>query len=300
MPIKSPSLVQQKLIFWASLLLLITVSAVSFASTKRLIALSERAEQSQSILTELNRYLSDLQDVESGTRGYVITGDRRYLDPYHAGKAEVRQTLARLRSLSGGDDALARRVDALETLGRRRIAVADRIVDERARRPAPVEQVPAMDQGRAAMDRLRAEVDAVIAVEQADHAGRKRAVERQAVVTNTALAAGVGLSLLALAWLFTVRNREAARRRRAETELKTLNAELEDRVTHRTAELERSRALLDAVIENMPDTVFLKDIRDHFRYVLINGAGERLLGRDRAEMLGHEDHELFPRELAER
>jgi PAS domain S-box-containing protein len=34
--------------------------------------------------------------------------------------------------------------------------------------------------------------------------------------------------------------------------------------------------------------------------VLINGAGEKLLGRGRAEMLGHEDHELFPRELAER
>ncbi|HYD38456.1 MAG TPA: CHASE3 domain-containing protein [Allosphingosinicella sp.] len=300
MPVRTPTLVQQKLIFWASLVLLITVSVVSFGSTKRLIALSERAEQSQIILTDLNRYLSNLQDVESGTRGFVITGDRRYLKPYHAGKSEAGQTLARLRSLSSEDETLAPRVDALETLGKRRIAVADRIVDERARLPAPAEPVSAMDQGRAAMDRLRAEVDAAVAVEQADHIRRKRAVERQAVVTNTALAAGVGLSLAALAWLFTVRNREAARRRRAETELKTLNAALEDRVTHRTAELERSRALLDAVIENMPDTVFLKDIRDHFRYVLINGAGERLLGRHRAELLGHEDHELFPRELADR
>jgi PAS domain S-box-containing protein len=300
MPIQNPSLVQQKLVFWASLLLLITVSAVSFASTNRLVALSARAEQSQSILTELNRYLSDLQDVETGTRGYVITGNRRYLEPYHAGKAEVRRTLARLRSLSRGDPALGRRVDALDELGQRRIAVADEVVDQRARSPAPVRHVPAMDQGRAAMDRLRAEVDAVMAVEQADHARDKRAVERQAVVTNTALAAGVGLSLLALAWLFTVRNREAARRRRAEAELKSLNAGLEDRVAERTAELERSRALLDAVIENMPDTVFLKDIRDHFRYVLINGAGEKLLGRHRAEMLGHEDHELFPRQLADR
>ncbi|HEX6375044.1 MAG TPA: CHASE3 domain-containing protein [Allosphingosinicella sp.] len=300
MPIKNPSLVQQKLVFWASLLLLITVSAVSFASTNRLIALSARAEQSQRILTELNRYLSDLQNVETGTRGYVITGNRPYLEPYYSGREEAHRTLARLRSLAPDDPALGRRVDALEELGRRRIAVADQVVDERSRSPAPVAQVPAMDEGKAAMDRLRAEVDAVVAVEQADHARRKRAVERQAIVTNTALAAGVGLSLLALAWLFAVRNREAARRRRAESELKSLNAGLEDRVAQRTAELERSRSLLDAVIENMPDTVFLKDIRDHFRYVLINGAGERLLGRHRAELLGHEDHELFPRELADR
>jgi CHASE3 domain sensor protein len=113
MPIRNPSLFQQKLVFWVSLLLLITVSAVSFVSTNRLISLSARAEQSQSILTELNRYLSHLQDVETGTRGYLITGDRRYLEPYYAGRAEVGQSLERLRLLAKSDEVLVRRLDAL-------------------------------------------------------------------------------------------------------------------------------------------------------------------------------------------
>ncbi|HEY0412614.1 MAG TPA: CHASE3 domain-containing protein [Allosphingosinicella sp.] len=293
-------MLQQKLVFWASLLLLITVSAVSFASTNRLVAVSAQAEQSQTVLTELHRYLSHLQDVETGTRGYVITGNRRYLEPYYAGKAEAALSLQRLRQKAESDKVLARHLNALERLGARRIALADRVVEGRAGGLPKILFFPGKDDGKDAMDRLRQEVRSAIATEQADLEDREADVGRQAVVTNIALAAGVALSLAALAWLFAVRNREAARRRRAEAELRDLNSELENRVRQRTEELERSRGLLNAVVENMPDTVFLKDIRDHFRYVLINGAGEKLLGRRRAEMLGHEDHELFPRELAER
>ena len=300
MPIRNPSLFQQKFVFWTSILLLITVSAVSFASTNHLISLSTRAERSQGILTELNRYLSHVQDVETGTRGYVITGNRRYLEPYYAGKADAAESLERLRRQARSDPVLARHLDALQRLGARRIALADRVVGVHAGDLAEIRSVPALDDGRGAMDQLRQEVQSAVAAAQADYEMRKAEAERQAVLTNIALAVGVALSLVALGWLFTVRNREAARRRRAEAELKALNGELEDRVRERTEDLERSQGLLTAVIENMPDTVFLKDIRDQFRYVLINGAGERLLGRQRSEMLGHEDHELFPRELADR
>jgi PAS domain S-box-containing protein len=300
MPIKNPSLFQQKLVFWTSLLLLLAVSTLAFVSTNHLVTLSKRAERNQIVLTELNRYLSHVQDVETGTRGYVITGDRRYLEPYYAGRAEAEQSLERLRQRAKSDVALARHMDGLQRLGERRIALADRVVRSRARGEPEAAFLPGLDDGKGAMDLLRKEVRAAVAAEQADHEIRKSDAERQAVVTNVLLAAGVALSLAALGWLFAVRNREAARRRRAEAELRVLNGELEDRVRQRTDELERSQGLLTAVVENMPDTVFLKDIRDHFRYVLINGAGERLLGRGRAEMLGHEDHELFPRQLAER
>jgi PAS domain S-box-containing protein len=299
MPIKSPSAFQQKLVFWVSLLLLLTVSTISFVSTNRLVSLSARIEQSQTILTELNRYLSHFQDVETGARGYVITGDRRYLEPYYAGKADARQSLERLRLLAKSDKVLVPHLDALERLGNRRVALASRVVERRARGLPETAFPRTMDDGKAAMDLLREEVRSATAAKQRAHVLSKADAERQAVVTNLALAGGVALSLGALAWLFTVRNREAARRRWAEAELRDSNARLEERVRLRTQELERSRALLHAVVENMPDTVFLKDIRDHFRYVLINGAGERLLGRKREELLGHEDHELFPREQAD-
>ena len=148
------------------------------------------------------------------------------------------------------------------------------------------------------MDQIRRQADSIIAAEQDVHRDRARAVARQVQVTNIILVVGVALSLAAMIWLFTIRGREMARRRRAEDELRTLNAELEDRVQERTAEVNRSRELLDAVIENMPDALILKDADDDFRYVLVNRAGERLMGKDRSEIVGRVDHELFPEDQA--
>jgi PAS domain S-box-containing protein len=118
-------------------------------------------------------------------------------------------------------------------------------------------------------------------------------------VTSIALAIAVILCLAAIAWLFAVRGREAEGRRQLEEQLRGLNLELEDRVQERTAEVKRARYLLNAVVENLPDMVLLKEPSgDGFRYVLINAAGEKLLGRDRDEIIGRTENDLFPAEEA--
>ncbi|MFI5344916.1 MAG: PAS domain S-box protein [Elusimicrobiota bacterium] len=63
-------------------------------------------------------------------------------------------------------------------------------------------------------------------------------------------------------------------------------------------ELQESKSLLEAVVENAPLLVFLKDATDR-RFVLINRVGEELLGYDRKSLLGKNVHDLFPGEQAE-
>ena len=63
-------------------------------------------------------------------------------------------------------------------------------------------------------------------------------------------------------------------------------------------DLKRSQALLQSVVENMPAMVFLKDARD-LRFQLFNRAGEQMLGYTRAQMLGKNDYDFFPREQAD-
>jgi phosphoserine phosphatase RsbU/P len=53
---------------------------------------------------------------------------------------------------------------------------------------------------------------------------------------------------------------------------------------------------LTALIEGLPDAVFTKDLQG--RYLLINEAGARFLGRTGDEILGKTDLELFPPEIA--
>jgi diguanylate cyclase (GGDEF)-like protein/PAS domain S-box-containing protein len=63
-------------------------------------------------------------------------------------------------------------------------------------------------------------------------------------------------------------------------------------------ELSRTRAFLDTVIENVPAMLFVKEPQEQ-RYILVNRAGERLLGVSRDELIGRNDHDLYAREQAE-
>jgi PAS domain S-box-containing protein len=64
------------------------------------------------------------------------------------------------------------------------------------------------------------------------------------------------------------------------------------------AEARKNLWFLDAVIENIPDMIFVKDAAQ-LRFVRFNRAGEELLGYGRAELLGRNDHDFFSREEAD-
>jgi sigma-B regulation protein RsbU (phosphoserine phosphatase) len=61
-------------------------------------------------------------------------------------------------------------------------------------------------------------------------------------------------------------------------------------------ELRKAHELLQGVIEGSTDAVFTKDLRG--RYLLINEAGARALGRSVEQVVGKDDNQLFPPEAA--
>ena len=63
-------------------------------------------------------------------------------------------------------------------------------------------------------------------------------------------------------------------------------------------QLRHSQQLLDSIIENIPNMIFLKRASD-LRFELFNRAGEELLGHERSKLLGKNDYDFFPREQAD-
>ncbi|HVY41170.1 MAG TPA: sigma 54-interacting transcriptional regulator [Polyangia bacterium] len=63
-------------------------------------------------------------------------------------------------------------------------------------------------------------------------------------------------------------------------------------------ELREANRFLEAVVENIPDMIFVKRASDHtfFRF---NRAAEELLGWDRQQLFGKSDYDVFPREEAD-
>jgi two-component system response regulator HydG len=63
-------------------------------------------------------------------------------------------------------------------------------------------------------------------------------------------------------------------------------------------ELESTNAYLHAIVENIPDMIFVKDAKSH-AFKRFNRAGEELLGFTRGELLGKTDHDFYPKEQAD-
>lgn len=94
-------------------------------------------------------------------------------------------------------------------------------------------------------------------------------------------------------------NRDITEQKLQEEALRQSNEALEQRVIERTAELTHERLVLRTLIDNLPDSIYVKDL--NARKVLANPANVKRAGRTtEAEVLGKTDFELFPPEIAAR
>jgi PAS domain S-box-containing protein len=90
---------------------------------------------------------------------------------------------------------------------------------------------------------------------------------------------------------------ERVERRRAEADVRRLNAELEHRVVERTAQLAESQRRLQAILDHSPAAISLKDTAG--RYLVSNREFEALAGASSEAVAGKCDHDLFPPRLAQ-
>ena len=79
---------------------LIGINEIGYQRSTR--ALGEIGELTRT-RSELNRLLQHVLDAETGSRGYLLTGDPRYLEPYDASVGEIGKNLDVLRTLYSGE-----------------------------------------------------------------------------------------------------------------------------------------------------------------------------------------------------
>ncbi len=179
-------------------------------------------------------------NAETGQRGYLLTGERRYLQPYEAAATRLAEDVARLQALTL-DPGQKGRVAALAPLVEAKLAELRQTVELRQRSLEEALAVVRTDEGQRLTEEIRAVLAEFDAAERRLLDERTLAQERQAEVT-TALATATGLfSLLTALFGATL-----LRRGREEDRLREVNAGLERRVTERTAGLAEANRELDA------------------------------------------------------
>ena len=117
--------------FGLVLLVFLIVATVSYRSTTRMIAASDLRKHTYEVLARLDDTFSLLKDMQIGQRGYVLTGEESFLEPYQASLGKIEPAIQEVRRLTADNSQQQRRLDALEPIVKSRLAFAREMIDTR-------------------------------------------------------------------------------------------------------------------------------------------------------------------------
>ncbi|HEY0981460.1 CHASE3 domain-containing protein, partial [Schlesneria sp.] len=163
----------------AALILFIFSGVISYTNT---LALSRNARQiadTHELLMGLTDLLALSADAETGQRGFVITGDEKYLEPYTVAVVRIRSRLVDLDRMMNHSSEQRSRIAFLEAgITDKLDELAETIALRRQSGFEPARDVVATDRGKAAMDAVRTEITEMRSVERQRRQERLAAMDR--------------------------------------------------------------------------------------------------------------------------
>ena len=177
-------------------------------------------------------------DAETGQRGFLLTQDATYLNPYVEARGEVPKDLDALGTLTNDNPVQVAQLATVRKLTDTRFAQMERSLalkrdgDDEASR-----QLLSSPEGMVTMTSLRLALDGMAAEEQTQNERRILALtqNQNQLRQGFYLVAGLNLFLVTLGGIFL--NQESQRRRREAAEAEQRNVQLGHAVNERTAEL---------------------------------------------------------------
>lgn len=254
------------------LLNILVVYAIGIHATEH----EEMLRSEQESISSLDSLFSSLKDAETGQRGFLLTGNEKYLGPYDAALAKLHGERESLPQMLHHKEIESNSVVKLEALIDQKLEELSRTIQIRRERGLEaVLPVVDSDYGEQTMDRIRSEVGKIRAAHQIvlekNISGTEDALRTRNIVLTLVLLLNLGI----IYWSYDRINRAAVERRRAEESLR------------------RQAALIDL----SPDAIIVRLIDGTIKFW--SEGAEKLYGWTREEAIGQTTNDLFKSEFSE-
>ena len=263
----TPRLLPSALIAFTLALLLVALTAVNRRYATEAEASAQWVQHTYAVLADRNATIAKLVDAETGQRGFLLTGEELYLEPYRLAGADVDVLTHELATLTADNPEQQRDIALVRALAREKRDELEQTIATRRRDGFEAAQrIVLTNRGKATMDRLR-EVTLRMATRERTlleirqtRARRSSEAARVATFLSTAIA----IAAVALVW---VGYRRATRERL------------------RAAEAVRAeRERLKVTLLGIGDGVIVVDATG--RVTLMNPVAELLTGHTQAGTVG--------------
>jgi signal transduction histidine kinase len=241
---------------FAGALIVLAFGVLMYFATLREQAAVAAVGHTHAVIEQNDAMLTRLVDAETGERGYIITGDSAFLQPYRGAREAIVAHLDTLHRLTADNPSHLARLDTVTGLVTRRLAMLDR--RNALRTHAGFDSVRVdfnrTGGGKPLMDSVRALIAAIDGTEQlllAERTKSKAVYERSVVIVAVVGALVAALSALLINLLLarsaTIEARLAGEVRERAQELEVMNEQL----SHQASTLEEQAVEMEALNEEL-------------------------------------------------
>ena len=270
-----------------------TLATVSF---RQLEQATDAHRHTVNVLNGAEALLSELKDAETGSRGYLLTGDERFLEDYLAVRDNIPDRLKSLRQITAIPSAQIH-LAAVEPLIVAKLKHLARGIElRRSQDIAGAIATVKSGEGKRLMDSIRSEMRAFVSIQQASIAERDATLKkRMRYLFNVVIATASLCVLFAIAFIYTNFQRSQLRLKNL-VHLETVKL-LEKQEQTSNQLMQANIMLLDreeklaVTLHSIGDAVIATDA--HGYVTLLNPIAEQLTGWTQAQASGRRIDEVF-------
>ena len=226
------------------------------------------------VLAALESIISLAKDAETGQRGYIITGEPSYLEPYNAALSAINEPVRTLEQLTRDNPAQQARIPVLKNrIANRLNILEERLVLRKEKGLEAAREAILTGRGKAEMDELRKQVDEMASVErQLLEVRSERSQRTYKVALLTTVIADAFALVMVVAFIFLLRRHLLARDKAA-------------------AAIHEQREMFRTTIASIGDAVMTTDTQGRITY--LNSVAQSLTGWRQEAAVGQPVETVF-------
>lgn len=150
------------LFYTFTVFVLVSILAIYYYNTLDVKYSNDLVSHTQDVIAKSNTVLMDVIDIETGTRGFVITGEETYLQPYNIAINKTVLDLEKLKNLSKDNKLQLLRIQSLEKMVVQRLALANNFIEKKRIEALNQEQIlNELRKGKYVTDSIRSIVKSI-------------------------------------------------------------------------------------------------------------------------------------------
>ncbi|EDM36391.1 two-component hybrid sensor and regulator [Pedobacter sp. BAL39] len=211
-----------------SLAILFISSLASYKSIEGLIKSSDLVQHSNQVITGVADIISTLKDAETGQRGFLLTGDEVFLEPYTGARRHALLVLDEVAELTKDNPVQQRNAKELKSVIDQRLTILRQTIE--LRRQGGNVSVTDLKNGKTYMDNARTLVKAMETEEKRLLGERVSELNVISGYTPTVIVIAAVLAVLITFFFYRKVSGDFAERIRLEMELQAKNEEIDTRI----------------------------------------------------------------------